>query len=210
MEFLAAWSQRVVSNPTSKCSDNAGMNDTIRQAFLNEHNRLRSSVARGLEVDGAGGKAPKAAKMLKMIYDCDVENSAMKHASKCIFEHSTYAERNNNGENLFKTSILKLDKAEAAKRASQSWWSELKSFGVGQANNLTMAVFNKFVGHYTQMAWEKSYKLGCAVMHCPKMTMVNCQYSPTGNYINQLIYTKGEPCSGCPGKCNKAEGLCNA
>ncbi|KHJ81124.1 SCP-like protein [Oesophagostomum dentatum] len=106
------------------------MNDTIRQAFLNKHNQFRSSVARGLEPDKAGGKAPKAAKMLKMIYDCDVENSAMKHAAKCVFKHST--DRKNLGENIFMTSAPKYDKKKAAEWASQSWWSELKTNGVGQ------------------------------------------------------------------------------
>ncbi|KHJ76574.1 SCP-like protein [Oesophagostomum dentatum] len=154
------------------------MTDAVRQAFLDKHNELRSSVARGQERDGAGGYAPKASKMLKMVYDCNVENSAMRHAQKCMFGHSGKSERSGLGENLFMTSDSRIDDVAAANQASESWWSELQQKGVGQENKLTMGVFNRGVGHYTQMAWEKSYKLGCAVKHCSGMTIVVCQYGP--------------------------------
>ncbi|KHJ89940.1 hypothetical protein OESDEN_10226 [Oesophagostomum dentatum] len=58
MEFLAAWSQRVVSNPASKCSDSAGMNDSIRQAFLNEHNRLSSNYYISQLINTKGSSCP--------------------------------------------------------------------------------------------------------------------------------------------------------
>ncbi|KHJ80357.1 SCP-like protein [Oesophagostomum dentatum] len=186
------------------------MTDAARQAFLDEHNRLRSSLARGLEDDPLIGKAPKASRMLKMIYDCDVEASAIKHAQKCIFEHSDSSDRYGLGENLFMTTARNYDKTKAGVQASQSWWSELKKYGVGEENKLTMDLFNRGVGHYTQMAWEESYKLGCAVMHCSDMTLVVCQYGPAGNMLNQQIYTKGEPCADCTTTCSKDEGLCLA
>ncbi|KAK6754754.1 hypothetical protein RB195_013630 [Necator americanus] len=203
-------------NTKSQCPKNDGMTDTVRQAFLSIHNNFRSSIARGLEDDGACGKAPKAAKMLKMVYDCKVEASALKHARKCVFRHSTRTERRGLGENLFGTSAIKFDKVEAAKQASQMWWDELKESGVAN----TSASANEWLrtdmrfGHFSQMAWETSYRLGCAVTHCPKSTMVVCQYGPAGNYVNAPIYTIGDPCksnAGCPGKytCSKKEGLCN-
>ncbi|KHJ75279.1 SCP-like protein [Oesophagostomum dentatum] len=133
----------------------------------------------------------------------------MRHAQKCMFGHSSKGERSGLGENLYMTSNRNIDDVVAANEASQLWWNELKEKGVGQENRLTVGVFNRGVGHYTQMAWEKSYKLGCAVKHCSGMTMVVCQYGPAGNMLNQEIYTKGAPCSGCSGSCNRAEGLCN-
>ncbi|KHJ75802.1 hypothetical protein OESDEN_14032 [Oesophagostomum dentatum] len=30
------------------------------------------------------------------------------------------------------------------------------------------------------------------------MTFVTCNYQQAGNYKNELIYEKGEPCSKCP------------
>ncbi|VDP15134.1 unnamed protein product [Heligmosomoides polygyrus] len=162
------------------CSSNEGMTDSVRQKFLELHNGFRSSLARGLEPDALGGFAPKAKKMLKMVYDCSVEASALRHANKCVYQHSASSDRAGLGENIYKTTRLNYDKVKAA----------------------------------TQMAWETSYRLGCAIAHCPSFTFGVCQYGPPGNYLNRLIYTIGDPCtsdSGCPGSytCNAAEGLCN-
>ncbi|VDM78218.1 unnamed protein product [Strongylus vulgaris] len=192
---------------------------------------LLSSLARGLEPDALGGNAPKASKMLKMVklyekflikpdfnvYDCSVEASALRHANKCVYAHSSSSDRSGLGENLFYTSALNFDKVKAATQASQMWWDELKQYGVGSSNNLTLALYNRpntQIGHYTQMAWETSYRLGCAVVACSNFTYAVCQYGPAGNYINSLIYTMGNPCTsnaGCPGSytCSVAEGLCN-
>ncbi|KAK6047189.1 SCP-like protein [Cooperia oncophora] len=206
-----------VPETNNDCSANSGMTDSVRQKFLDLHNGYRSSLARGLESDALGGNAPKASKMLKMVYDCSVEASALQHASKCVYQHSTNAERPGLGENIYMTSALNFDKVKAAAQSSQLWWDELKQYGVGQSNNLTLALWNRpntQIGHYTQMAWETSYRLGCAVVHCSTFTFGVCQYGPAGNYLNRLIYTIGEPCTsdaGCPGSytCNVAEGLCN-
>ncbi|KAL6741878.1 hypothetical protein Aduo_015090 [Ancylostoma duodenale] len=206
-----------IPETNNQCSTNAGMTDSVRQTFLSMHNNFRSSVARGLEPDALGGNAPKAAKMLKMVYDCSVEASALKHAQKCVYQHSTSADRPGLGENLYMTSAVNFDKVKAATQASQMWWNELKQYGVGPSNNLTTALWNRpntQIGHYSQMAWETSYRLGCAVAHCPTFTLGVCQYGPAGNYLNRLIYTIGNPCTsnaGCPGTytCDIAEGLCN-
>ncbi|EPB71949.1 shTK domain protein [Ancylostoma ceylanicum] len=48
------------------CRDN-GMTQEVRQMFLNMHNRYRSMVAKGEAIDGAGGYAPRAASMKKMV-----------------------------------------------------------------------------------------------------------------------------------------------
>ncbi|KAI1706675.1 cysteine-rich secretory protein family domain-containing protein [Ditylenchus destructor] len=49
------------------------------------------------------------------------------------------------------------------------------------------------------MAWAKTTKLGCGVQYCSDggFTIVVCNYSPAGNYINQLVYQAGAPCSQC-------------
>ncbi|KAK5964306.1 hypothetical protein GCK32_012615 [Trichostrongylus colubriformis] len=196
-----------------------GIEGTCPLLFHNYSNTVfyRSSLARGLEPDALGGYAPKAAKMLKMVYDCSVEASALRHASKCVYQHSTNDERPGLGENIYMTTALNFDKVKAATQSSQLWWNELKEYGVGPSNNLTMALWsrpNTQIGHYSQMAWETSYRLGCAVVHCSTFTYGVCQYGPAGNYLNRLIYTIGNPCTsdaGCPGSytCSVAEGLCN-
>ncbi|PIO77607.1 SCP-like protein [Teladorsagia circumcincta] len=196
------------------CPSNANMTDATRQKFLDTHNYLRSRLANGLEPDALGGNAPKASKMLKMVYDCSVEASAIKHSKKCVYEHSASADRVGLGENLYMTTMLNADRVSSAAESSQLWWDELKEYGVGPANNLTQELWdrpNMAIGHYTQMAWDRTYRLGCSIQHCPTFTYAVCQYGPPGNYMNQLIYTTGEPCTsdaGCPGAytCSVSEG----
>uniref|UniRef100_A0A158P7L1 SCP domain-containing protein n=1 Tax=Angiostrongylus cantonensis TaxID=6313 RepID=A0A158P7L1_ANGCA len=101
---------------SDKCNLNNGMNDAIRNDFLNEHNRLRSFTAKGLAKNplGTNGYAPKGARILKMVsedrflftffynnstvYDCSVEETAAIHANKCEFKHTVGG---SNGENLW-------------------------------------------------------------------------------------------------------------
>ncbi|KHJ83278.1 hypothetical protein OESDEN_17024 [Oesophagostomum dentatum] len=51
--------------------------------------------------------------MLKMVYDCEVEAEAMKHAKKCEFKHS----HGRFGENLFKIGSISIDDANLAIKA---------------------------------------------------------------------------------------------
>ncbi|CAJ0602898.1 unnamed protein product [Cylicocyclus nassatus] len=200
-----------VKETNHMCPKNGGMTDRVRQKFLSLHNMYRSRAARGLEFDPLGGKTPTASKMLKMVYDCAVEASAVRYAKKCVYEHSQPSEHKGLGENLYFTTALNLNKLKAARQACEWWWNELKNYGVGRSNKLTNALWdrpNTEIGHYTQMAWGTTYKLGCAVVACPKFTYVVCQYGPAGNKVGKLIYSIGKLCSGCPGKCSTSEGLC--
>ncbi|VDK46625.1 unnamed protein product [Cylicostephanus goldi] len=207
------------------------MTDSARMAFVNLQNTFRSSLARGLERDGLGGKAPKASKMLRMVYDCSIEASAMKSARKCTFAHSNDSERPGLGENLYMTTILDFDKIKTAEQASQKWWSELEEFGVGPENRLTMALWkrrDKKIGHYTQLRWHGTPAISLDVpswlalsSHTVFVSMdqskflehqhllEDCKCEFRGNYINGQIYSIGEPCTGCPHNCDNTKGLCN-
>uniref|UniRef100_A0A0N4WTQ2 SCP domain-containing protein n=1 Tax=Haemonchus placei TaxID=6290 RepID=A0A0N4WTQ2_HAEPC len=159
----------------SMCPDNNGMSDEVRQAFLDKHNAYRTLVAKGEAQNGIGGNAPKAARMLKMKYDCAIEENTMNFAKKCVFAHNSYADRNYWGQNLYMSSVLKQNKTVAAAEVRKSkicsnsgeklfllflfksvdlWFDELKQHGVPDDNVMTMAVFNRGVGHYTQVIWR--------------------------------------------------------
>ncbi|RCN36472.1 hypothetical protein ANCCAN_17647 [Ancylostoma caninum] len=208
-----------VGGTNKMCPKNSHMNDEAREKFLERHNSLRSSLAKGEQEDplGVNGFAPKAARMRKMVWDCEIEYNSQKHASSCQYEHSPPSERPGLGQNLYFSEQLTLGVALAAGQASDSWWSELKTFGVPPENRITPAVYyrkGKEIGHYSQMAWQNSYKLGCGISWCPVYTYVVCEYGPGGNTMGELIYQLGSPCStdedcqcsGC--KCSKEEALC--
>ncbi|KAK5966511.1 hypothetical protein GCK32_014847 [Trichostrongylus colubriformis] len=65
----------VTSEQPSTCSRSNGMTEELRKVVVDEHNKYRSLVAKGLAPNPvAGGNAPKAARMFKMSYDCSVED----------------------------------------------------------------------------------------------------------------------------------------
>ncbi|VDM85590.1 unnamed protein product [Strongylus vulgaris] len=116
---------------------------------------FRSLVALGKAQDALGGYAPQAANMIKMKYDCDIEKIAAKHAAKCVFAHSTNAERENNGENLYMRMPPSDDVTKMAANAADAWFAELAKYGVGQDNKFTMDLANRpgmMIGHYTQVS----------------------------------------------------------
>uniref|UniRef100_A0A7I5ECE5 SCP-like protein n=3 Tax=Haemonchus contortus TaxID=6289 RepID=A0A7I5ECE5_HAECO len=210
--YLGEFSSLVASAfcPTS---DN-GMTDEIRQIFVDKHNEYRSIIAKGQAKNKLGGFAPKAARMLKVGYDCEVEANTAAYAKECKFEHDPPEQRNYWGQNLWMLGGTNYSKTESAKLSVQAWYWELKMFGVPDENILTMEVFDRGVGHYTQVAWQSSDKIGCAVEWCPTMTLVACEYNPAGNRINHYIYDIGDPCTtdedcqctGCT--CSRDEALC--
>ncbi|KAK0394047.1 hypothetical protein QR680_000543 [Steinernema hermaphroditum] len=118
--------------------------------------------------------------MYKMSYDCQLEKIAQSWADRCEFKHSPSSLRNA-GENLY-MSWPTVQNDGPALAASDSWWSELKEIGVEQFSpqfNFTEFLFSKGVGHYTQMAWAKTTKIGCGHAKCPNMNLVVCNYRQT-------------------------------
>ena len=50
---------------------------------------------------------------------------------------------------------------------------------------------NGTAGHYTQVVWRASVKIGCAIVDCPNVTFhstVLCDYAPGGNIQGQKPY----------------------
>ncbi|RCN52911.1 SCP-like protein [Ancylostoma caninum] len=190
------------------------MTDNVRQKFLDVHNKYREMVAKGEAEDGLGGKAPKAARMFKLRYDCGLESTAVEYAKKCNYDHSPLEERSYAGENLYSSENPKMDKMQVAERAPEVWFEELKKYGVGQENVLTEKLWARpdtQIGHYTQMIWQSTRYIGCGVQHCPSQTLAVCHYSRGGNVMGEKIYDAGEPCSMCPlfDKCaTTSEKLC--
>uniref|UniRef100_A0A3Q3E2B1 Peptidase inhibitor 16-like n=1 Tax=Labrus bergylta TaxID=56723 RepID=A0A3Q3E2B1_9LABR len=76
---------------------------------------------------------------------------------------------------------------------------------------------DKMCGHYTQMVWADTHRVGCAVHVCTDMEGLNwgrtnflvCNYYPAGNYEGERPYVEGDWCSRCPENLQKCENnLC--
>ncbi|XGW11361.1 hypothetical protein V3C99_012677 [Haemonchus contortus] len=147
---------------------------------------------------------------------CPTSDNGMTDEIRQIFvdKHNEYRSIIAKGQAKNKLGGFAPKAARMLKVSVQAWYWELKMFGVPDENILTMEVFDRGVGHYTQVAWQSSDKIGCAVEWCPTMTLVACEYNPAGNRINHYIYDIGDPCTtdedcqctGCT--CSRDEALC--
>ncbi|XP_069461863.1 cysteine-rich venom protein-like [Ambystoma mexicanum] len=167
----------------------------VRQMILDAHNYYRKTTV------------PAASDMLKLVWDDNLCAHAALLANNCTNEHSRPAMRvfkgYPTGENIMNSYVpVAWDKTVAV------WFQEGEQleFGIGPTENKSV------VGHFTQVVWNATRKVGCALGKCPNSTyeaFYVCQYSPAGNQYSRLYtpYTKGEPCALCKDTCE--DGLCN-
>ena len=73
------------------------------------------------------------------------------------------------------------------------------------------------VGHYTQLAWAQTWRIGCGkITYQPEgengQQLYICNYGLAGNLIRSEMYKIGEPCAECPlgTECSEEyPGLCS-
>ncbi|EPB76064.1 SCP-like protein [Ancylostoma ceylanicum] len=145
------------------------------------------------------------------IYDCATETEAIKYASTCSLKKSPEGDRPGFGENVFIYPVPNADPIPAFEAATESWWSQVSAAVIKSDVKFDRSLRDKAVDQrgFTQMAWAKSVKIGCAIQTCDQSSFVVCRYSPGGNILNEQIYQPGQVCGGCMASCNITQGLCS-
>ncbi|XP_077368260.1 uncharacterized protein LOC144013373 [Festucalex cinctus] len=153
-----------------------------------------------------GQVSPSASAMLPLKWDPALKVLAEGYAAKCIWNHNPDLE--DTGENLYAgTGPLDL------RMALEKWFLEHLhyDFHNNSCDDDTMC------GHYTQMVWSDTHRVGCAAHLCnnmeglawEKISFLVCNYYPAGNYENEHPYAEGDSCSQCPEKLQTCENnLC--
>ncbi len=134
------------------------------------HNRLRSEV--GCEKISYSDKLALVA--LEWCQELGRKNGAFEHRPQTGSFARMY------GENIYmgtKSSTPFLD-------AMQLWATEKSKF-----RNVVLNQSNWMkAGHYSQMIWNKSIKVGCAVVEINGNCIVVCNYDPTGNMLGEKTF----------------------
>ncbi|KAK6758467.1 hypothetical protein RB195_015968 [Necator americanus] len=207
-------SRAQTSPPTNNiCPNNTGMmNDEARNLILQTHNQRRTTAARGEVKNGKKTtRLPRAANMMEMKYDCNLETSAQTYANTCTLTASPEGQRAAQGENIA-TVTGSVAPVEAVRQAENGWWNQISINGMNEKMLFTQYLSTKSRAPiaFTQMVWALSYRLGCGVATCATSTFVVCRYGERGNIINQNVYTTGAPCSNCPSGCTTGGVLCTS
>nr|XP_012606469.1 glioma pathogenesis-related protein 1 isoform X2 [Microcebus murinus] len=165
------------------------------------HNKFRSEVN------------PTASDMLYMTWDPALAQIAKAWAKHCQFAHNgqlkppykLHPKFTSLGENLWTGSLSIFSVSSAIK----NWFDEVRNY------DFKTRKCNNVCGHYTQIVWANSYKVGCAVQFCPGVSGISlsnaahfiCNYGPAGNYPT-WPYKKGATCSACPDNDKCLDNLC--
>jgi hypothetical protein len=122
-----------------------------------------------------------------LTWDPALAATAASYATQCMFEHSNTP---GVGENLAAFAPPGNRTAEAP----VDGWADEKADYDYASNSCAPGTI---CGHYTQMVWKTSLRLGCAVQACsqgspftnaPNWELWVCQYSPPGNVVGRKPY----------------------
>ncbi|XP_030222574.1 peptidase inhibitor 16 [Gadus morhua] len=166
------------------CRLTAEMEDTIVEL----HNYYRGQVF------------PAATAMMPLKWDASLQGLAGGYVEQCTWQHNP--QLTDHGENLYVTEG-ELD----IQVALEQWFMEHLNYNYN--NNSCQE--DKMCGHYTQMVWADSHRVGCELHSCDVMQGLEigpsqflvCNYYPAGNYDDQKPYEEGDWCSRCPGDLQK-------
>jgi hypothetical protein len=136
------------------------------QGITNAHNTVRATV----------GVAPTE-------WDDELAAIAQAWADGCQWGHNpgrsdTYP--GYVGENIYGGGGV-----PTGQQVTDAWASEVANYDY-ETNSCSSVC-----GHYTQIVWADSIKLGCGFASCPGGTVANfvvCNYAPGGNIVGQKPY----------------------
>nr|XP_023678536.1 glioma pathogenesis-related protein 1-like isoform X2 [Paramormyrops kingsleyae] len=204
---LVLWAQVLLhfARPAQPASSGGQLWNTADPTFIDEcvqtHNSLRSSVD------------PPASNMYHMKWDEALAKSARAWTRTCQFSHNPlrlsqgklHPEFFPVGENMWVGSPVTF----SPKKTIQHWHSEAVNYTYSTMSCLRMC------GHYTQVVWAESYKVGCAAQTCSavkdspttgSVIIFVCNYGkacvlslPRGNRKGAPPYKEGAACSACQG-----------
>uniref|UniRef100_A0A3Q3M0S4 Cysteine-rich venom protein pseudechetoxin-like n=1 Tax=Mastacembelus armatus TaxID=205130 RepID=A0A3Q3M0S4_9TELE len=164
-------------------------NKNIQAEIADIHNAFRREVQ------------PTASDMLIMYYSEEIAASAQAWVENCKMSHGPPASRMFNGyelgENLFHSQSI-----YPWSDVIRTWHSEVTHYQYPNGSK-----DGKPIGHYTQVVWNTSYKVGCGVALCSNVYFYGCHYYRAGNFVGWPPYKAGTPCASCPNACE--DKLCN-
>jgi len=159
------------------------LSQTLIDAFVKAHNDARASTSL---------QPPPSTPLPPVTWDAVLADAAYNYLSRCQSADGSLVDHNANrtkdyaalggsdyvGENIYASSASSVDPSDAV----DSWMSEASDYVPGDVSS---------AGHYTQVVWRDSVRIGCAIVNCPSVRFHNtvlCDYAPGGNINGQTPY----------------------
>uniref|UniRef100_A0A0P4VMB1 SCP domain-containing protein n=1 Tax=Rhodnius neglectus TaxID=72488 RepID=A0A0P4VMB1_9HEMI len=176
------------------------LRDDDKEALLTAHNNYRQQTAAG---NAYGRSQPAAKNMLELTWDEHAAQQASSWARTCQYEHNKPTDKQ--GKQLGQNLALRMTNSTAPLDARRTfnqwmknymvkgWFDEVKLYTYGTP-------FSNDTGHYTQMVWATTSKLGCGYSFFKKtdpdgmiwqVGYLVCNYNPAGNWMGMVPYEEG-------------------
>ncbi|XP_033630624.1 cysteine-rich venom protein Mr30-like isoform X2 [Asterias rubens] len=145
-------------------------------------------------------KYREASNMKHMTWDASLATMAQQWAERCEFAHgvgNNISPYTSIGQNLW-LRTGDPNKPASGVIATDDWHDEIKDYNY--ENNYCGNV----CGHYTQVVWAETDKVGCGIAFCNYISgnqnawNIVCNYGPAGNYFGEKPYKTGGVCTDCP------------
>jgi pathogenesis-related protein 1 len=167
------------SKPTGGSGTNggttgAGAPSPDAQVYVDAHNAVRAEVEEPAGYTGAWVPLPPVTWSETAAAGAQEWADHLATDLDCGLEH---AKSSGYGENLAAGTNV------GAQRAVDMWASEKSGYTYEKSY-----AFSSDTGHYTQIVWRKSTRIGCASAKCSRSTVVVCRYEPPGNFLGAEIF----------------------
>jgi len=168
--------------------------------FISKHNEYRDKVGTDFPDD-----AP-ATCINHVVWDNEVAQSAQNFVNSCPTTHDRTSLNNciaagSCGENLAWSTRL----SDAVSQSVNMWYEEYADYSYTTNGAKTQGAV---VGHYTQLVWNKTLRVGCGVNYNCNNKLgsrthftLSCRYYPPGNYGGQRPWVakqSGQAAAVCP------------
>jgi len=144
------------------------------QAYVDAHNAVRAAVVEPSGYTGAWEPLPPVGWSDSVAESAQEWANHLRDTQNCGLEHDVNSEY---GENLAAGTNL------SPQGAVNMWAAEAARYTYSPSY-----VFESVTGHYTQIVWRDSTRIGCASADCGRSSVIVCRYSPPGNFIGERIY----------------------
>jgi len=169
------------SSPGGKSSGSGGSGAPVQtdfpeaQVYVDAHNAVRAAVTEPANyAGGAWQPIPPVSWSDEVATTSQEWANHLRDTMDCGLQH---ADGTGYGENLAAGSNVD------AQRAVDMWANEKANYVYSPEY-----VFENNTGHYTQIVWRDSIRIGCASAACGRSSVVVCRYDPPGNYIGNEIF----------------------
>ena len=189
----------VGSANASGCSQNTRLTATQIKQALDAHNQFRREAGSNANERGAN--------MVEMVWDDQLARRAQDWAELCQRGHTLMTDCETGdalGQNLYYAGNVGSNIGSFDVTTFIKAWNDEKQFYTYSSQECKNAAGQQEVcGHYTQVVWAKSVKVGCGIKYCPVISnlgytnavVFGCDYTPVGNFNNEHPYVKGTGCS---------------